>query len=172
MVKKIFALLTLISLVGMTVSYTATVESDDYNIPVDNQGKFPADVNLVGVDKHVIGATATGSVAKNASVTTLVSTTTANPCLLYGLIISSNISTGYDASSDYVVIRDTYVVNTTQNEDFVIMFSSSNSKVSGSDSGQTWTWYPPAPIKFNYGICATNSDTDFTTTLLFRYLKR
>ncbi len=172
MIKKLFLVTVLFAMVG--IGYSATVKSDDYQIPIDNQGKLPADINLVGVDKHMIGGSTTGQVAKNASVTTAVSTTSANPCLLYGITVISTGSTytsGYTPGSSYVVIRDTHVVNTSTDPSFVIMFSTAQS-VSGAADGQTFTWTPPAPIKFNYGILGTNSGTGFQTTILFRYLKR
>lgn len=169
MLKRIF---TLAIFIAMSISvYAATTLSDDYVIKKDNLGSVPADVNLIGVDKHVIGNTTTGEVARNKSITAAVSTTTLNPCLLYGIIISSTSGTAYTPGTDYVILRDTHVVNTTSAPSFVVMFSTAQS-IAGAAAGCSYTWTPPAPIKFDAGICATNSSTNWTSTILFRYLKR
>ncbi|MDD4892390.1 MAG: hypothetical protein PHH73_00125 [Candidatus Rickettsiella isopodorum] len=174
MVKKIFNVLVIIALVIFTsgLSYTATVKSDDANKPMSNNFGAFENVDLVGVDAHVVRQTTTGQVCKNDSVTTSVSTNTSNPCLLYGIVVTTTNAEGYVCGTNYIVIRDTFVVNTTQEPTFVIMFSSASDTVAGSIHGQRYTWTPPAPIKFRHGILATNSGTGFNTTVLFRYLKR
>lgn len=160
MFKKLFLIATFIAITS--VIYGATVLSDDYNIPKSNSGQTPANVNLLGVDSHRIQQTATGAIAKNPSVTTSVSTNTANPCMLYGVVFS----TSYTYGTDYVVFRDTFVVNTSQTPVLELQVGTATA------SGTSNTLILGTPIKFSNGICATQNAATYSTTILFRYLKR
>lgn len=158
MIKKI-GVLTLIIATSSIALFGATVLSDDYIIKIDNQGRVPSDVNLIGVDAHTINYTTTGETCKNASVTTIVSTTTANPCMLYGVLFSTSYATG-----QYVTVRDDYDPTSTATPIADIQCSTT--------VNANYLVVLPQPIKFTKGIAATNSASTFRSTLLFRYLKR
>lgn len=160
--KNFLWILTLLFL-----SFVVSIFAEDYKIPRDNNGYVPGSIDMVGIDAHIVSQTTTGQVAKNASVSTAVSTTTLNPCLLYGIVLSS----AYAAGTDYVVIRDTHVVNTSSTIMFTVLVGTSTS-VSGANPYETRIWALPQPVKFNAGICVKNSAATFETTILFRYLKR
>jgi hypothetical protein len=156
--KRIFMIL-------LAMAMLTPIWGESFAIPRDNNGQYPASIDFTGVDYMEVSQTATGSICKNADITTLQSTTTARPSALFGVYFDSAAVTG----TDYIVFRDTYVVNTSGSEIFRIYSSTINS-AGLATVGENFVPLP-MPVRFNYGICATNSGATFKTRTLFRYLK-
>lgn len=131
-------LMKLFLAISLSFSLTGVLCAENWTIPVDDYGHVPADINLVGID--VLDSTGTS----------VFGSTT--PCLLYGVIVTS------DVAGNYITLRDSNTLNSTSDIKMVLnpftIITTSNTALTGGQvlfmTQQTF----PAPIIFRNGLSA------------------
>lgn len=153
--KKFLTIIAVVSIAMastlMAYDFSANYLTDDsYTNPIDDSGRPAGNVNISGV-KY-----------KKADKTTTMAACSANPCILYGVIVSS----GY-LPTDYITIYDsTTRVGSWGNELFDLFISTDNS-YSGATSGTRIVEFPYG-IQTSSGLTFVNSSVNFESILLFR----
>ena len=153
----------ILSTIGVFLCMSISL-ADDYTIPIDKRNMNPGDVNLVGVDSYYINV---------STIAVMITSTTytnerggvnplpyLQPCIVYGILISSS------DSSQYLVLRDTNIPNIT---------STAKCQNIYADAIAPTIVTFPAPVKFYNGCSAnlsggTGQATCAQVTILFRRL--